>query len=644
MRSILRKLIKLTTIIIFIILIIISIAGGILIYNTSNAFFALKQGYTPTRIYDCYDNLISTDNLYYTYASITDISKNIQNAFVAIEDRDFYKHHGFNTKRIIKAISKNITSGSTMGASTITQQYVKNVYLTNEKTLKRKINEIAIAIEIEKRYTKDQIMEAYLNSILFGSNIYGIEMASNYYFGKKSSEVTISMAAYLAGMIQAPNYYNAYKNPDEATKRKNVVLSCMLQEGYISLEEYNIEKNINMSDLLKKDKASSNNSYYSSYLDYIGETTSKIDEIHTYMNPEIQHELYNIITNKYGLFNDDELNCGIIVLDNQSYGILGIAGNRNSDRLLLNYATTVKHQPGSTIKPILDYAPAIEYLNYGPATIIKDEEYSYQNGTAIHNYDHRYLGDITLRRALSDSRNIPAVKLFNEVGMEKAFDFAKRIGITSSNHYEADSIGGATEGYTLLNLANAYQAFANLGYYKKASAIKYYKNQQQITQNLEKEKLVMKPQTAFLINSILHDVYRYSSYDMKNTYLMAKTGQTNYDEQTRKKYNIPANATKDSLLIAYTKDLTIGIWIGYPQIKAGHYIDGYKKTIPRSIMKILMTKFAKDNMFYDEIDGIIKKHIIIADGKAYLSTDLGFDEYFISGTEPLSYYDDRKRI
>ena len=125
---------------------------------------------------------------------------------------------------------------------------------------------------------------------------------------------------------------------------------------------------------------------------------------------------------------------------------------------------------------------------------------------------------------------------------------------------------------------------------------------------------------------------------------MAKTGQTNYDEQTRKKYNIPANATKDSLLIAYTKDLTIGIWIGYPQIKAGHYIDNYKKTIPRSIMKILMTKFAKNNMFYDEIDGIIKKHIIIANGKAYLSTDLGFDEYFISGTEPLSYYNDRKRI
>ena len=643
MKSILRKTIKLLTIIIFITLITISIAGGILIYNTSNAFFALKQGYTPTRIYDTFDNLISTDNLYYTYTSITDISKNIQNAFVSIEDRDFYKHHGFNALRIAKAISSNIINNTTMGASTITQQYVKNVYLTNEKTLKRKINEIAIAIEIEKRYTKDQIMEAYLNSILFGSNIYGIEMASNYYFGKRANEVTISMAAYLAGMIQAPNYYNAYKNPKEATNRKNVVLKCMLEEGYITLEEYNIEKNIDMKSLLKN-KTTSNNNYYSSYLDYVSQITEKNDEIHTYMNPEIQKELYNIITNKYGLFNDDELNCGIIVLDNQSYGILGIAGNRNSDRLLLNYATTIKHQPGSTIKPILDYAPAIEYLNYGPATIIKDEEYSYQDGTAIHNYDHKFLGDITLRRALSDSRNIPAVKLFNEVGMEKAFEFAERIGITSNTHYEADSIGGATDGYTLLDLANAYQAFANLGYYKKANAIKYYKNQQIITKNEEKPKLVMKPQTAFLINSMLHDVYRYSSYNLKNTYLMAKTGQTNFDEQTRKKYNIPANATKDSLLIAYTKDLTIGIWVGYPTIKNGCYIDNYKKTIPRSIMKIIMTKFANDNMYYDEIDGIIKKRIVIAEGKAYLSDNLGYDEYFISGTEPLSYYDERKKI
>ena len=312
-------------------------------------------------------------------------------------------------------------------------------------------------------------------------------------------------------------------------------------------------------------------------------------------------------------------------------------GNRNQNRGVLNYASTVKIQPGSTIKPILDYAPAIEYLSITPATIIKDEYYTYKDGTPIKNYDNRYLGNITIREALKDSRNVPAVKLFNMVGSSKAFEFANKLGIVSESINEADSIGGSTYGYTLLDLANAYSAFANLGYYKKASPIKKIVYDNHIYENNNKKSLVMKPSTAYLINTILHDIFKDSNYDLKNTYLMAKTGQTNYDLKTRKKYNLPMDATKDSLLIAYTKDITIGIWIGYETIENKQYIDLKKKHIPRNIMRILMNKFAKENNYYDLIDEVTMKYITIYNDKAYLAKSNGYYEYFEEGTEPLTY-------
>ena len=195
-----------------------------------------------------------------------------------------------------------------------------------------------------------------------------------------------------------------------------------------------------------------------------------------------------------------------------------------------------------------------------------------KNGTKLKNYDNQYLGAITLRKALSDSRNIPAVKLFNQVGYERAFQFVEKLGIEKKDTiYEADAIGGTTTGYTLLSLANAYQGFANLGYYKKA--VPYQKIQYDLTSyvNDTPAKLVMKPTTAYLINSMLHDVFKGSTFDQKNTYMMAKTGQTNFDQATIKKYHLPWNATKDSLLIAYTKDMTIGVWVGYEKYQMENF-------------------------------------------------------------------------
>lgn len=640
MKSIFKYLFFILTFIIFIITIIVSIAGGILFYNSSNANFILKTGYKPISIYDKNNNLVSTDNYYYSYASIDEISSNIIKAFIAVEDKSFYKHNGFNIKRIASSIINNITNNKSHGASTITQQYVKNIFLSNEKTIERKLKEIAISFNLEKRYTKDQILEAYLNSILFGANIYGIKMASLYYFNKLPKDISLSEASYLAGMIQAPNYYNAYKNHEAANERKNIVLKCMLDENYITIDEYNTEINVDIKKLLGK-KLLDYKNYLSPYLDYIysilPENNDNINEIYTYLDLDIQKDLYKIITNEYGLFNDENLNCSIVVLNNYNYGVMAIVGNRSTNQRVLNYACEVKLQPGSVIKPILDYAPAIEYLSYGPATLINDEPYTYKDGTVVNNYDDGFLGVISLRKALSDSRNIPAIKLFNEVGYDKAFSFANKIGIESDEIYEADAIGGAKNGYTLLSLANAYQAFANLGNYKKASGISSICYDGHTYYNNELPKLAMKPSTAWLINNMLHDVFKNSIYNLDNTYLMAKTGQTNYDEKTLNKYSIPYGATKDSLLIGYTKDLTIGIWVGYNNISKNNYLDRYKKNIPRSIMKIILGKYAKDDLYYEVIPGITKRYITTFDNQIYLAKENGYYEYFIEGMEPHNY-------
>lgn len=642
MKNIFKIIYIFVTILIFTIFLIGSIIGIFLFNKASDASLFLKEPTEQIKIYDHNDNLITSTNIQYEYVSIKDINQNIINAFIAIEDRNFYTHKGFSLPRILKTTWNNLSQRKiTAGASTITQQYVKNSFLTTEQTIKRKLTELTYAIELEKKYSKDQILEAYLNTILFGGNIYGIKMACRYYFNTTPNEATITQAATLAGMVQMPNYYHPYNNPDITNERKNIVLQCMLEEKYISQTEYQKSKQTNVKDITTKNQIIKGN-YLTPYIDYIyhylTDINNPIKEIKTYLDIEIQKQIYNILSNQYQIFNNDKINSAILVLDNKDYGIKALAGNRCFNQKVLDYATNIKLQPGSTIKPLLDYAPAFEYLNYNPATIINDEPYTYKNGTSVKNYDNKYLGKITIRKALSDSRNIPAIKLFNEVTPEKAFGFLEKLGIKPpQNIFEAEAIGGSSSGYTLLELTNAYQAFANLGYYKKASPIKEIKYSTYTTKNEEKPKLVMKPATAFLINSILHDVFKNSNYDLKNTFLMAKTGQTNYDIATQQKYNIPKSATKDSLLIAYTKDLTIGIWVGYEKIEYNQYLDYYQKNIPRIIMKLLLDEFAKPNQYYEIIDDIKKCFITIYNDKAYLAKENGYYEFFPKGTEPLSY-------
>ncbi len=581
------------------------------------------------KLYDKNDNLLKTEGLIkQTYVGIDKISINMKNAIISIEDNDFYKHNGINYKSIIRAFLKNIQSFSFKeGASTITQQLVKNCYLSNEKSINRKINEIHLSLKLEKLLTKDQILELYLNNILFGNRIYGIYEASAYYFNKEPCNLTIEESALLAGLIQLPNYYNPYNNYDEALKKRNLVINKMHELGYISdIDKF---KSINNPIKLYKNEYKSYLEMYYDYLyEYIENNNISYDnKINIAINENIQKDIYNLFQNKTNLFKDDMQNAAVVVIDNSNCNVVAIGTNRNKASKVINYATH-KLQPGSTIKPILDYAPAFEYLNMSPASIILDEPYKYSTGEKLNNWNNTFEGYISLRKALSTSRNIPALKLFQLVGSKRAFDFAKKLGLESLYQNESEAIGGAYKGYSLLDITSAYTAFSRNGYYKIASPIIKIDNKEYHT----KEIKAMKDTTAFLINSILHDVFKNSTYDLNNTYLCAKTGQTNFDDKTKKKYHYNDTHVKDSLCIAYTKDLTVGVWTGYDNNK--YALNSTSKDVSKKIMHYILSKYAKDNQNFTVPDNILYLKVNNIKDKLYLSNSGTYD-YFIQGSQPL---------
>ncbi|MGM9971210.1 MAG: transglycosylase domain-containing protein [Anaeroplasmataceae bacterium] len=590
---------------------------------------------SSVKIYDSENNLLHTEGIIKrTYVSSDKISPYMKEAIISIEDKDFYLHNGVSYKGILRATFKNIKSLKFKeGASTITQQLIKNTHLKNEKSLKRKINEIDLALKVERFLTKDQILEAYLNNILYGNKIYGIYEASWYYFNKDPINLNIEESAMLAGLIQLPNYYNPYKNYNEALEKRNIVINKMYEQGYISFEEMKLASR---SDIILNNQPNYE-SYLDMFYDYLYEYIDENDinyntNITISINKDIQHDIYDILNNKMSYFKDDLQNASVVVIDNSNTKIIGIGTSRALKRGSLNYATTPL-QPGSTIKPILDYAPAFEYLNLSPASIILDEPYSYSNGESINNWDYSYKGYITLRKALASSRNIPALKLFLLVGSKNAFEFASRLNLVSELKNESEAIGGSLNGYSLLDITNAYTAFARMGYYKKASPILKIDNKEYIT----KDTKAMKDSTAFLINSILHDVFKYTSYDLKNRFLSAKTGQTNFDYATKKKYNYDNSRVKDSLCIGYTKDLTVGVWTGYNNNK--YALTSESKEVSKKIMYYILDKYAKYNLSYEVPDNLVYIKVTNVDDILYLSNN-GFYDYFIKGSEPLISYEE----
>lgn len=448
-------------------------------------------------IYDKSNNQIKPSSV--SYIKLSKLSSNTKNAFICAEDKRFYKHKGLDYMRIGGAVLSNIKSGSfSQGASTISQQLVKNTQLSNEKTISRKLKEFKLTKELENNYSKDEILELYLNNIYFGNGCYGIENASRHYFGKSATTLTLDESALLAGSINAPSVYDIEKNPEKALSRRNLILELMQKYGKISIDELNEAKqkdiNLNLSSI------SGNSFLYKNILSEACELLNESEYNLTNSNYKIYTKLDLDLCNQAKTFassQDVDAEVVSIVVDNKTHLVSAISGNSN---ILNNY-----WQPGSLIKPILVYAPAIEKDMISPATKILDNKINIA-GYSPENADKKFHGYVSVKEAVAKSYNIPAVKILNELGVSEAKDFAKKFNIDFENNdnHLALALGAFEKGVKPQTICDAYSCFASGGKFQSSSYIsKITKGGKTIYTSNDKSKQIIKQSTAYLINDML---------------------------------------------------------------------------------------------------------------------------------------------
>ncbi|MFS0657255.1 PBP1A family penicillin-binding protein [Niallia alba] len=547
------------------------------------------------------------------YVNYEDIPDLVKDAFIATEDSRFFKHHGIDPIRLGGAVIANFRNGfGSEGASTITQQVVKNFFFNQpQKTLNRKAQEAWLALELERKYSKEEIFEMYVNKIFMSENMSGVKTAAKVYFDKNLDELTLPEAALLAGMPQAPNAYNPFNNPERAEKRRNIVLSLMHQHGYISKAEMEEAQKTSVEDsLVAKEDRKTNDLPYDPFIkQVIAEIEKKYPdvnvftdglEIYTTMDKEAQEYVEELMyEGEIVPFPDEQFQAGITLLDTKTGGILALGGDRDPDvKLGTNYATDTKRQPGSTAKPILDYGPAVEHLKWGTYQTIVDERTTYSDGKSISNWDNSYKGSMTMRKALEMSRNIPALKAFQAVGAEKAKDFAVNLGIPLENAYESYAIG-AFEASTL-EMAGAYSAFGNEGVYNTPHAVRSFKLKDGTKINMEpKSKVVMQDYTAFLITDMLKGVLTSSDgtgnlANVPGLPVAGKTGTTNYSQEERTKWGITnSGSVPDAWFAGYTTNFTMAVWTGYTDRK-NPLTPGPNQKIAQQIFKAVMGHISED--------------------------------------------------
>ncbi len=546
-----------------------------------------------------------------TKITYDDLPQVFIDALVATEDSRFFQHNGFDAPRFLKASLGQIAGNSDAGgASTISMQVIKNRITGSEssgiKGIIRKFTDIYLAIfKLEKNYTKEQILEFYVNNHLLGGNVWGVQQAAQAYFSKDIGDLNLSEAATLAGMFKSPNYYRPNVNPKNATARRDTVLYLMETHGYITHEERVAAAAIPMENLVNvnTNAMTFGNAEYQGYIDtVVEEIKEKYDNLNPYTTPMLiytnmvrsKQDAVNRVMSGNSSFNwvNTEIQGGVAVLDTATGKIQAIGAERpNDSEVRHNYAFTMTRQPGSTAKPLFDYGPGMEYYNWSTYGIndgndnystIVDEPYSYSNGQSIGNWDGGYMGVMTIRRALALSRNIPALKAFqtvstseNGAGNKKIQEFVTNLGIQpeidSGRLHEAHSIGAFEPGVSPVTLAAAYAAFSNGGTYHEPYSVERFviRATGKETKHEEVKKKAMSEATAFMITSILQNVSLYGS-TLPNVAL--KTGTTNYDAAKREAFGYAGDAVRDSWVVGYTTKTVIGSWYGYPKdTKGGLY-------------------------------------------------------------------------
>ena len=550
-----------------------------------------------------------------SYAKISELSTHTKNAFISAEDKRFYNHNGIDYIRIGGAIISNLkTKSFSEGASTISQQLVKNTHLSSEKTISRKLKEIKLTSKLENLYSKDEILELYLNSIYFGNGTYGIETASNHYFSKPAKHLTLAESALLAATINAPTIYNIENNTEKTIQRRNLILDQMAKQNKITSEQADEAKSEPAGLKITKNQAS--NYIYDEVVNEAckilklskDELTDKNITIQTYIDQDLQNELSNQIKKKYSNTN---ANIATLVINNKTNGIVAVFGNKS--------VLSTPKQPGSAIKPILVYAPAIEYGIISPATKLLDDEINI-SGYKPENADKKFHGMVSAREALKNSYNIPAVKLLNEIGITKAQNFAKNLGINFSENDNNLSIalGGFTNGITLKSLADAYSAFANEGNFSASTFIKSIsKNGKVIYENNKRKNEVMSKSTAYLITNMLVDTAKSGTAKrLKNLdyEVASKTGTVGKSHSTK---------NTDAYNVSYTSTHTILSYFGG---------DTLSENINGSTYPTMLTKDVLERLYKTEKPKKFKIPTSVSKQK--------IDKNFYNNTNKISLTDD----
>ena len=575
----------------------VMLGGGIFLYYVSKAP-ALSESKlvatTSSKIFDSKNELIADlGSERRVNAQANEIPTDLVKAIVSIEDHRFFDHRGVDTIRIIGAFLRNLQNNSLQGGSTLTQQLIKLTYFstsTSDQTISRKAQEAWLAVQLEQKATKQEILTYYVNKVYMSNGNYGMQTAAQNYYGKDLRELSLPQLALLAGMPQAPNQYDPYSHPEAALDRRNLVLSEMKGQGYISAEQYEKAINTPITDGLQSLKSVNS---YPAYMDnYLKEVIDQVEQetgynllttgmdVYTNVDQEAQKHLWDIYnSDQYVSYPDDDLQVASTVVDVSNGKVIAQLGARHQASNVsfgTNQAVETNRDWGSSMKPITDYAPALEYGVYdSTASIVHDVPYNYPGtDTPLYNWDHVYFGNITIQYALQQSRNVTAVETLNKVGLDRAKTFLNGLGIDYPSMHYANAISSNTTesnkkyGASSEKMAAAYAAFANGGIYHKPM----YINKIVFSDGSEKEfsdagTRAMKETTAYMMTEMMKTVLAYGSG--RGAYLpwlpqAGKTGTSNYtDDEIEKYIKNTGYVAPDETFVGYTRKYSMAVWTGY---------------------------------------------------------------------------------
>jgi penicillin-binding protein, 1A family len=604
----------------------IMVGGGLFLYYVSKAP-ALSESKlvatTSSKIYDSKNELIADlGSERRVNAQANEIPTELVNAIVSIEDHRFFSHRGVDTIRILGASLRNLRGGGGLqGGSTLTQQLIKLTYFstsTSDQTLSRKAQEAWLAVQLEQKATKQEILTYYINKVYMSNGNYGMQTAAQNYYGKDLKDLSLPQLALLAGMPQAPNQYDPYSHPEVAQERRDLVLSEMKSQGYISAEQYEKAINTPITDGLQSLRSGNN---YPAYMDnYLKEVIDQVEqetgynllttgmEVYTNVDPAVQQRLWDIYnTDEYVNYPDDELQVASTIVDVTNGKVIAQLGARHQSSNVsfgMNQAVETNRDWGSTMKPITDYAPALEYDIYdSTASVVHDVPYNYPGtNTPVYNWDKSYFGNITLQYALQQSRNVTAVETLNKVGLDRAKTFLNGLGIDYPDMHYANAISSNTTesnkkyGASSEKMAAAYAAFANGGIYHKPM----YINKIVFSDGSSKEfsdsgTRAMKETTAYMMTEMMKTVLTYGTG--RGAYLSwlpqaGKTGTSNYtDDEIEKYIKNSGYVAPDEMFVGYTRKYSMAVWTGYsnrltPIVGDGFYVAA---KVYRSMMTYLST-------------------------------------------------------